>query len=536
MQYISGKKGKKQMNLSISEFLYYAFFSTMLIAKGIGLYEGMRSYKLCLLASAVFILLKFFIDKYSVYEYIFIGSFIFLGVLIYWNSGEQAALIYIVMVMGLKNVPIKRVFKLGAFLWTTCFAARGILGMSGVSRGLVLVHDKLGLGPIIRWSFSYPHPNVLHISYTVFAAFILYSLDLKSKNLLKCIIFLFIGNCLTFLYSISFTGFLLTSFFLFLYLFLSTRNTITKWERLIIQAILPFCICFSVILPVAMEKGCILNSLDDVMNKVFNTRFLASRVYMYEGLSLFGKDFSNTGITFALDCSYVNLLVRGGLILFLLTMTGYFFTIKNLLSQDRKRDLAIVLSFLVAGISEPFLFNTSFKNLSLLYVGEYFYNISKIYIQENKCRFFTKEIGFFSIGSTNIPLLNYSVKRNFIKVFRLMKKNSKVFYFMGIVGGVLGMIIYFYNIDVPQSIYVASGNTDCGKREEYYISGDIVSSDLNSLYYEYGGENTPMYKFTGNLILFEEVRNAVSSLILGSLLGIVVSMCLFVMIVIIRKQ
>ena len=129
-----------------------------------------------------------------------------------------------------------------------------------------------------------------------------------------------------------------------------------------------------------MEKGCILNSLDDVMNKVFNTRFLASRVYMYEGLSLFGKDFSNTGITFALDCSYVNLLVRGGLILFLLTMTGYFFTIKNLLSQDRKRDLAIVLSFLVAGISEPFLFNTSFKNLSLLYVGEYFYNISKIYL------------------------------------------------------------------------------------------------------------------------------------------------------------
>ena len=179
MQYISGKKGKKQMNLSISEFLYYAFFSTMLIAKGIGLYEGMRSYKLCLLASAVFILLKFFIDKYSVYEYIFIGSFIFLGVLIYWNSGEQAALIYIVMVMGLKNVPIKRVFKLGAFLWTTCFAARGILGMSGVSRGLVLVHDKLGLGPIIRWSFGYPHPNVLHISYTVFVFFIAISVTIS---------------------------------------------------------------------------------------------------------------------------------------------------------------------------------------------------------------------------------------------------------------------------------------------------------------------------------------------------------------------
>ena len=50
-----------------------------------------------------------------------------------------------------------------------------------------------------------------------------------------------------------------------------------------------------------------------------------------------------------------------GAVVLSLLMIAYFFTIRNLVKENRRKELAITLGFLIAGISEPFLFNTSFK-------------------------------------------------------------------------------------------------------------------------------------------------------------------------------
>ena len=43
-----------------------------------------------------------------------------------------------------------------------------------------------------------------------------------------------------------------------------------------------------------------------------------------------------------------------GAVVFVLLMIAYFFTIRNLVKENRRKELAITLGFLIAGISEPF--------------------------------------------------------------------------------------------------------------------------------------------------------------------------------------
>ena len=144
-----------------------------------------------------------------------------LGLIIYRVSGDKAPLIYICMIVGLKGISIVRIFKLGLPIWFMCMSVRTFMSLTGLEKGFVLAHEKLSLGPILRWSFGYPHPNVLQISYAVLAAFILYLSNKRGKELRKLLVLLFVGNCFVFLYAVSYTGFVLTSLLLFIFYYLS---------------------------------------------------------------------------------------------------------------------------------------------------------------------------------------------------------------------------------------------------------------------------------------------------------------------------
>ena len=74
------------------------------------------------------------------------------------------------------------------------------------------------------------------------------------------------------------------------------------------------------------------------------------------GISLFGEDIPNL-FGFAVDCSYTEALLSYGLIAFVGIMAGYMLTIHDKIRNGRWQELAILLALLVAGVSEPFLFN-----------------------------------------------------------------------------------------------------------------------------------------------------------------------------------
>lgn len=526
MTYEMGRSAEDRMDICLGELLYYLFWSIMLAAKGLGLYEGMLSYNIALLISFFCIAIKLLLEKHTIDELLIEGALLLLGGIIYIITFDKAPLINIMLVIGLKNVPIRRVLKIGLIVWTACFSWRAILEVTGISTGLALVHEKMGLGPIIRWSFGYPHPNVLHISYAVLTAFILYFVKCNGKRYLALLGLLFLGNCYVFLYSVSYTGVILVTIFLGISCYFKMRKQFSKYEKILMQCVLPFCVGISIIAPLIIDTSGIVRKIGELLNKIVNNRFLASSVYLSDGLAPFGKNLSIRGLSFALDSSYVGLLVNDGWVIFIIVITAYFFTIKKFVKEDKRKELAIILSFLIVGISEPFLFNTSFKNISLLFLGEFLFQWI--------C---SKKKNEFGLAWTTIHCQLRFRKDKFQicinKFIKQVKENKSELTVIMVACGIIASIIFLIIVPKPDAVYIAVGNTDCAPREEFFLDQSKLPIDFNGRILEYQGADNPMYCFSGTLIQIEMLRGIISWFLLG---GIFSSAIYIIILMILKKE
>lgn len=507
--------GTKKLRISAGEALFYGYWIIMLTLKALGFQEGMLIYNAGLVISFGCIMLKAALEKHSLREWILILLLLAVGGMIYLSSREKAPLIYIMLVIGMKQVPVKRVFRIGLPIWVVCFAYRTLATVTGLQTGYVFAHEKLGLGPILRWDFGYAHPNVLQISYAVLAAFLLYQWNGEGKGLWKRIGLLFLGNCYIFLYSVSYTGVILNTLFLVIFCYFAGRKHFTGTERLLMQCILPFCVIFSIAGPLLTEKGMPLHGLDGLFHKLFNTRFLASRIYLYRGLSLFGRTQEQLDITFALDCSYVSLLVRHGVIFFILVLAGYAGMIHRYIKEERRKKLAIIFSFLIAGISEPFLFNVSFKNLLFVFLGEYLYDLEERLPQTGP---WMKKTGTdFMEKSLEISVPDGLPAWTGVK--RMWKEKKGRICVAGLTVGVLAASACHLMSERPDSIYVDVVYTDCAPQEEKYLDMKNLPENFNSLVYNYQGPDMPLYEFSGNMIKLEALREFVSRTLIGGVIA-----------------
>ena len=122
---------KNVLILNIAEIVYYFYFFIMAFAKGMGLYDGMWPYTAALLLGALLIVCKLVLTEHTLAEWLFVLGMLALGILVWHNSGEKGALIYIAMIVAMKNVPVKRVFSLGLAVWGITFIAQIILALTG---------------------------------------------------------------------------------------------------------------------------------------------------------------------------------------------------------------------------------------------------------------------------------------------------------------------------------------------------------------------------------------------------------------------
>ena len=505
------------------EVFYYLFWVIMIYAKGTGLYEGMRLYNICLILALFFLALKLIFTRYYAADLMWMIPITLLCAWVYLHSRDQSAFILAAMVIGLKDIKLPRVFGIGLLMWGGCFIFLCLRALSGGYAGPFLVHEKLGLGPILRWSLGYTHPNVLQITYVVISAFILYLWNLKpGRKQWKVSLLLMMGNLYIFLYSISFTGFLLMMVLLFFNLYLSNRKHICRIEYILLQSVFPFCVFFSVAGPMVLDKT---GSVFQFFNHLLNSRYSATRIYIDElGLTLFGIDVPYLH-GYAVDCSYTEAILSYGCVLFILIICGYLYTIKQLTDQKRWSELAIVLSLLVAGISEPFLFNTSFKNITMLLVGSCVFDWSARLAVKKKGTLFGKEIVLFS-GWNKI----FAVPDRWLMEFvHGVKENlyagRKMVWGITVAAGLICMAAAAAFVQNPDSIYIGVGSTDCGEREVKYLDMQNLPEDFNSVVYEYPGPDGGMYEFEGNIIVLEYVRKVVSAGVWGgvavSIMGVI---------------
>lgn len=487
---------------SRKEILYYIYFSIMLFAKGIGIYEGMPAFALCLVLSTCILLLKMAMDSYSLREVACIFAIVALGVIIWRKSGEKGPLLYILMLVGMKGILVKRVFRVGLLVWGAAFALQMILALTGIRTGAVMAHNKLGLGHILRWSLGYPHPNVLHISYVILIAFLLYVLHLEGKKLIGATVLCFIGNLYIFLYSVSYTGFLLTVVYLVCNLYLNLRKSRWKAEDILLQAVFPCCVLFSVMGPLIFQ-----GKLFEICDKLLNTRFSLSRYFMYNGnWSLLGDRQAQVraeSVNYTLDCSYTYLLMHGGILVFSIMCIGYLMLIRHYIKENKKKELAVIIGLLIAGISEPFLFNTAYKNLTLIFMGSYLFEI----LEEKDNGRLRLQIFRFGDGMIKVP--GYVLENIVLNLEVQMKKRKCWIAGIGIAAAICAGTAYAFMADVPDSIYILRQRSD-RYDEVVYLDANNLPENFHSRIISYKDAQTPMYELKGNIVILEYVRGIVS--------------------------
>ena len=502
---------KLEKTCSLGELLYYLFFGTMLFSKGMGWYDGMLEYQVCLVIGAFCLILKLLLDKYTVWECLVIGVFGCLGVMSWIFSREKGMLTCVMILIGMKGVPIQRVFKVGAITWGGVFAYRIIAFLTGMQTGIILVHNKLGLGHIFRWSMGYPHPNVLHISYVILLAFLFYLLKPQGKRLWGSVLAAFAGNCFIFLYSVSFTGFILTAAYLFLVVYFTERRRFSELEKIGIMCVLPVCLICSFILPLIPE-----GELFTVLNKLMNTRLSLSRYFLQnQKISLFGQKIIVPDPDLNIDNSFLFAVMNYGLIIFILLMIAYFLVIRFMVKNEERDKLAVTLGFLIAGISEPFLFNTSFKNITLVFVGGFL--LSKAAVPA--CIGLQKEkIGLTTIGKRCVGVC-LPVRKH--KVSEQKKAKIVVIICCTVVAMLAGGIRYVNKLEMPKGYICPLSVCDWSDQSPFSLTREEVEKEKAagmSIPY-YVDEETQMYRFTGNIVRVEYIRSIVGHAFLYGMMG-----------------
>ena len=511
---------KAESRITLSELVYLLFICVMLFAKAIGLYDGQPLYNIILVISAVLFVAKLILTDYSGLEFFTVCALLLFSIITYLLSGERGILMFVAVITGIKACSVKRVFKWSAALLGICFVVMAALTQSGLVNDYYLVHYKGSLGYIVRWSFGYTHPIVMHITFIILIAFILYSLKLNLKRLRIASMILMFANIYVFIYSVSYTGFILATLYLAHNYLLAYRNSIqikTNWKAFdfLLQLVFPFCVFFSVAGPV-LFKG----KLFDLCDKLVHHRFVLSNYFLTnEKLSVLGHVLKTTpDANRSLDCSYVYLLVHCGVLPFMLICAAYIMLIRHCIVKRKYGELSIIITLVIAGVTEPFMFNASFKNISAFFIGEYLFEITEKAVEKPSLPiFFKKNFSLCKAGQHTLffeksAVLYRRITGNINSAVRAFNRNMILILIMSSFAALIITIIYSLAAVRPVSVLIPTADCPDGYESNpaYYTEDEINSDDMNDVRILSYSPDKEMVSFSGSTADIEYIRSLIS--------------------------
>lgn len=370
---------------NLKELSYYLFFGLMIFAKGIGLDSGDKAYYILSAAAFVCVVCKLVLTKYNKKQIAAMILLCLIAFVSYRNSGRMGILLSVLAIVGMKDMKVSRLFSLGTVVYGLSFTATVMAAAAGLIDNPFVVHEKGGIGEVIRWGMGYSTGNVFHVSYFILVVLLCYTWGRNYH--VKRLLGLMIGNVLVFLFSLSYTGVAVTTFYLLLNLYAVKRTRPSKAEKFFYQLPLPLCVLFSFIAPLLLRYP-VVQKLDSMLQ----ARLSFSQYFLFnQPITLFGTRMHNVpNFWIIMDNGYVYFLMTFGVVAFTLLCVGYIAVIAkysgislikrahrngegyNYAAENsaiRLPELAIIFSFLLYGIMEQFLSN-AFMNLSLMFIGE----------------------------------------------------------------------------------------------------------------------------------------------------------------------
>lgn len=351
------------------ELSYYLFFGLMVLAKGIGLDSGVRLYYLLSAAACLCLGVKLVLTKYNRKQIAAMALLCIIAFVSYRNSGRLGIVLTVFALIGLKDMDIKKLFHMGLAIYGCSFAWTVVMAKWGVIHNPLDIHRKGGV-ELVRWGMGYSTGNVFHISYFILTVFLCYTWGKRYD--VKRMAVLIAGNLAVFLFSLSYTGVIVTTFFLLLFFYAVKRGEPGRAEQILFQLPLPLCLIFSFAGPFLLGLPP-MQKLDAMMQ----ARLSFSAYYLKnQPITLFGarmKDVPNFWVI--MDNGYVYIFMTFGIVVFALFCAGYAVLIARYSGVSgagkgvRLQELSIIFAFLLYGIMEQFISN-AFMNLSLLFLGE----------------------------------------------------------------------------------------------------------------------------------------------------------------------
>lgn len=506
----------KENSLSATweEVCYFGFFILLSVTKGLGFYEGQKLFILLVIPAIVLGLAKIVISSYTKRQLAMQIFFLLLTAVVYYNSRELGIVFLALTVLGMKNISVKKVFHVGLWVWSVCAVCLSVFSFFRLEHTIYRVHAKMGLGHIFRWSLGFTHPNILHITYLALCAFILYELGENYK--FRHFIWLMAGNVLVFLYSVSYTGFGIVAVLLMGCLYVQFRPRFCIVEKMLANLVLPVCLVLSFVLPFYINYHRISPYVQK-LNFMLNTRiWLAEQFLKSEYRSLFGADISKVvNSTMTMDNSYVWGYINYGLIAFAIIMLGYFALLFYDTYQQKTRELVILVCFLGAGWTEPLLFNTSFKNITLIFLGAFFF------MQKEGA----KEYSLFSIGKKTLEVPFAAWPDNILaRVRQIWTSRKKQLIPMVAAGALIGAVLCGVLHQEPAGYVVQRFYTDGLEETSVYLESEEDPTYEGYKVMNYKDADTPMQVISGKAVKLETVRYYVGSVLIGGLAGTVIGL------------
>lgn len=508
--------------LTLDETLYLGFFILLSIAKGLGLYEGQKLFVLLVVPALLCGVVKILLSSYTKRQWAALVLLLLLTGLVYVQSMEIGIFFIMFMMLGMKKVSLQKVLRIGLWVWSVCAVVLCLISFTRLEHTVYRVSEKLGLGYIFRWSLGFTHPNILHITYLTLCALIIY--ELADRFSLKHFAILMFGNILVFLYSVSYTGFAIVTVLLLGGIYVKIRPRFCLLEKMLVNLVLPLILFISFALPFMLYDSRFAAPLIK-LNELVNTRINIAHFFLVpECISLFGVKesyLSQIWSYISIDNSYVWAFIHYGIIPFVLIMVFYLILIADYTKKQKTRELVLIICFLGAGYTEPLLFNTSFKNITLLFLGELLFRQKE---GEEYCLLpgLRKKLDILLQKTvekvTNLSFFQWDLPVLYTKIRKHCRKQILA---SAAVCMLIGIVFCAILYQEPKGYVMPRTNTDWLERDFYYLeSADDPAYDGYRIM-NYRDAETIMQVLEGNAVKLETVRYYVGSALIGGLFGAV---------------
>lgn len=507
---------KMTKKIPLYEILFFGFFLLLSVTKGFGLYDGQKLFILLVMPALLCGFVKILITPYTWRQWVFVAALLVMTALVYARSREKGILFIMFLILGMKNISVKKVMRTGLWVWSLCAIALGIFSFFRLEHTIYRVVQKLGLGHIFRWSLGFTHPNILHITYLALCAFIIYALAERYR--MKHFLLLMLGNLLVFFYSVSFTGFGIVTIFLVGELYVRFRPRFCFLEKAAVMLVLPVCILFAFLLPClysAQEAAGNLSPWLEKLNLLLNTRiWLASQYMSPEYMSPFGMEAALQNVPFGtIDSSYVWCFVNYGLVPFLFLMAAYMVLVADKCRKQETGEAVMIICFLGAGFTEQLLFNTSFKNITLLFLGELLFRQKEgereYCLLPAACREIEIPVPAAWTYLTRLPE----------RAAGLWKSARRRIVAAVLAGAAAGVILCAVLYSAPKGYVVPRVYTDGWFESIEYLESATDPAYEGYLVMNYKDAETKMQVIEGNAVRVETARYYVGSVLIGGFLG-----------------